>query len=155
MADEEIKYEVVDRDTGEVIPPDRIAFAYTREGRRVIGREFPNPTPVAPPIGFVPQKPIYEQIRDMVRREMSLQAEDEEMETFEESDDFEVGDDYDPTSPYEEQFEPEDPWPPTAAVRDAENAVAATRPEPAPVPTPPPAPPPPAKSGGEGGPPPS
>lgn len=144
MSDEEIQvdddpgYEVIDRETGEVIDPRRIAFAYTREGRRVIGKEYPNPVPVAPPIGFVPQKPIYEQIRDMVQRELSAQAASEGEETFEEADDFDVGDDYDPESPYELQFEPEDPWPPTQAVADAEAAVAATRPAPAVVETPPP-----------------
>lgn len=145
MTEETERPEVIDRETGEVIPPDMIAFAYTREGRRAVGREFPNPTPVAPPIGFVPQKPIYEQIRDMVQNEMSRRAQDEEQESFEEADDFEVGDDYDPSSPYEEQFEPEDPWPPRAAVADAEAAVAATRPEPPavtpPAPVTPPKPP--------------
>lgn len=38
---------------------------------------------------------------------MSQLAEDREMETLEDADDFNVGDDYDPTSPWEEQFNPQ------------------------------------------------
>lgn len=68
--------------------------------------EVPNPTPVAPPVGYKRQPSLTEQIRAMVRSEALRQAaEAEGVETFEEADDFEV-DDYDPTSPYEEVFDP-------------------------------------------------
>lgn len=71
------------------------------------GREMPNPTPLAPPLGYKKQPSIREQIRNMVRGEqLRLAAESAGVETFEEADDFDVGDDYDPTSPYEEVFEP-------------------------------------------------
>lgn len=70
------------------------------------GREKPDPTPIAPPIGYIKQPTMVENIRAMVRREMSDAAAAQGMETFEEADDFEVGDDYDPRSPYEELFDP-------------------------------------------------
>lgn len=111
--------EVVTPD-GVVLSQDEIEFAYTREGRRVVGKEFPNPVPLEPPLGYVASKPIHEQIREMVQREMSRAAEAEGFETAEEADDFEIGDDYDPSSPYEVEFEPTDPWPPSKAVAEAE-----------------------------------
>lgn len=71
------------------------------------GREMPDPTPVAPPVGYNRQPSLAEQIRAMVRSEQVRQAaEAAGLETFEEADDFDVGDDYDPASPYEEVFEP-------------------------------------------------
>lgn len=72
------------------------------------GREYPDPTPVAPPIGFVRQPTLAETMRQMVRSEaLKRAARESGMETFEEADDFEIGDDYDPKSPYEEVFEPQ------------------------------------------------
>ena len=112
--------EMVDRVTGEVLSEEDVEFAYTREGRKEVGREFPNPVPMAPPLGFVPTPPLWETIRAMVQREMSQQAAAADAETFEEADDFEVGDDYDPTSPFEEVFEPDQPWPPSRQVENAE-----------------------------------
>jgi len=70
------------------------------------GREKPDPTPVAPPIGYLKQPSMWEQMREMVRREMSAAAVASGAESFEEADDFDVGDDFDPTSPYEEVFDP-------------------------------------------------
>jgi len=70
------------------------------------GREKPDPTPLAPPIGYVKQPHLWEQMREMVRHQLSEAAVDSGRESFEEADDFDVGDDYDPTSPYEEVFEP-------------------------------------------------
>lgn len=71
------------------------------------GQEILDPTPVAPPVGFVRQPSLAEQIRQMVRSEkLALEAEAAGFETFEEADDFNVGDDYDPRSPFEEHFEP-------------------------------------------------
>lgn len=97
---------------GEVISREAVEFAYSRLGRKEVGKEYPNPVPLEPPIGFVQDKPLYEQIRDMVRRELSVEAGAQGHETFEEADDFEIGDDFDPSSPFEEVFEPTAPWPP-------------------------------------------
>lgn len=70
------------------------------------GLFYPDPTPIAPPIGYTKSPTISEQIRAMVRSEHVRQAADAAgFDTFEEADDFDVGDDYDPTSPFEEQFE--------------------------------------------------
>lgn len=71
------------------------------------GKEYPDPTPMAPPIGFIKQPTLAETMRQMIAGEaLRRHARESGAETFEEADDFEVGDDYDPTSPYEETFEP-------------------------------------------------
>lgn len=71
------------------------------------GREFPDPTPMAPPVGFIKQPTLAETMRQMIAGEaLRRHAREAGAETFEEADDFEVGEDYDPTSPYEETFEP-------------------------------------------------
>jgi len=73
------------------------------------GREKPDATPMAPPLGYKKQPTLHEQIRSMIVSErlrqeaMSLDA-----ETLEEADDFEIGD-FDPTSPYEYNFDPPTP----------------------------------------------
>lgn len=121
---EERPLEVVTPD-GEVLSDEEIRYAYTREGRRVVGKEYPNPIPLDPPIGYVPSKPLYEQIREMVQRELSATAEREGFETEDEANDFEVGDDYDPDSPYEIDFEPTAPWPGNPDVLAAEQAAIA------------------------------
>lgn len=77
------------------------------KGRRYdeLGRYYPDPTPIAPPVGYVRSPTIAEQIRTMVRSEAVRQHADQQgMDTFEEADDFNIGDDYDPTSPWEENF---------------------------------------------------
>lgn len=78
--------EQIDPATGEIRDP---------------GREYPDPTPVAKPVGWKPPHNLQETIRRFVRDEMSRLARGQEMETFEEADDFDVGDDYDPKSPHE------------------------------------------------------
>ena len=61
------------------------------------GNEVPDPTPMEPPVGFVSQPPLREQIRQMVLSErLRLEAEAAGAETFEEADDFDVPDDQDP-----------------------------------------------------------
>lgn len=74
------------------------------------GREIPDPTPVAPPIGYKRKKSMFELQRDQVRaaiREISAEAGRAGRETFEEADDFDVGDDEDdPRTPYEGNFDP-------------------------------------------------
>lgn len=71
------------------------------------GEEIMDPTPIAVPLRFK-QRSYYDQMREMIRREMSQAAQDRGLESFEEADDFDIGDDYDPTTPYEEQFDPDD-----------------------------------------------
>lgn len=70
-------------------------------------RFIPDPTPIAPPVGYIKQPSLAEQIRSMVRSErLRQEVEAAGAETFEESDDFDIGDDYDPDSPYEPVFDP-------------------------------------------------
>jgi len=66
------------------------------------GHELPDPTPVAPPLGYNPQPTLRDQIRDMVRSEkLRQEAELAGAETFDESNDFEVDELDEPTSSYE------------------------------------------------------
>lgn len=64
-------------------------------------------TPVSVPVKFNRPPSLHEQIKSLIRREVSQTAVNSGMESFEEADDFEVGDDYDPQSPYEAIFDPE------------------------------------------------
>lgn len=73
------------------------------------GREKPDPTPMAPPIGYQKTEPLHVRIKRMVQSELSQRAADEGFDTWEEDQDFDVDDDYDPSSPYEETFDPEEP----------------------------------------------
>lgn len=80
------------------------------KGLTADGREVPDSTPMAPPVGYVKQKTITERIREMVRSEhLRRAAEEAGAETFEEADDFNVPDDLEPASGYENDdiFEPE------------------------------------------------
>lgn len=119
-------------------------------------RYIPDPTPVAPPVGYVRQPSLAEQIRTMVRSErLRLEVEAAGAETFEEADDFEVGDDYDPDSPYEMAFDPrpdthgEPAAPPPAPSTTSPEPTEGAEPggSPASPPGPPPAAPAPAKPG--------
>lgn len=67
------------------------------------GREIMDQTPLEVPLNFRPPLTLAEEIRRMVRRELSQAAEASGMESFEESDDFEIDDDDDLefVSPYE------------------------------------------------------
>ena len=72
------------------------------------GRELPDPTPMALPVGFERPESIQQLIRRLVtdpsiRADLEAQGE----ETFDEADDFNVEDEtFDPSSPYEESFDP-------------------------------------------------
>jgi len=79
------------------------------------GAELPDPVPVAPPVGFVPELPLHLRIRQMVQDEYRRAAEDGDVETEEEADDFFIPDEDDPregrfafvpASEYEENYEP-------------------------------------------------
>ena len=69
------------------------------------GHEILDPTPVSMPLGFKKPETLAEQIRRMVKNEMSQAAANQGQESFEEADDFDVGDDFDPKSPYEQNFD--------------------------------------------------
>lgn len=72
------------------------------------GREVNTAPPAAMPVGFHRPPSLQEQIRKLVRDQMSQYAANRGAETFEEADDFNVGDDdFDPRSPYEENFDHE------------------------------------------------
>lgn len=97
--------EVVDPATGEVyvhrIPEQEYRFPNGQRGERL------DPTPMAPPVGFVKQPSMFEQMRAMMRQEhLRLALEAEGLESPDEADDFDVDDDFDPRSPFEEIYDP-------------------------------------------------
>lgn len=82
------------------------------------GRENPDPTPIALPIGVRRPPTLQEQIARLVRDETFRAAlERHELESLEEADDFDIDDDtFDPTTPYETDFD-------MAAVQAADKGV--------------------------------
>lgn len=103
--------EVVHPVTGEVIQVTESFAPKPTTARHIDGREYLDPTQIAPPIGYTRQKSLAEQIREMVRSEnLRHLAEQAGHESFEEADDFEM-EDFDPTSPYEEVFDSANPAP--------------------------------------------
>lgn len=54
------------------------------------GREVSDPTPVEIPVNFRRPETLQEQIRRLIRTEMSVQALNEGKETFDEADDFDI-----------------------------------------------------------------
>lgn len=90
------------------------------------GREIPSDVPMAPPVGFVSQPSMIENIRNMVRGEMlRREADAAGFETFEEADDFSVADDPVPMSGYENDAEFEPPLPPEPVPAAPETAAPA------------------------------
>lgn len=65
------------------------------------GREIPDPTPIDVPLNWKRPQPLNEIIKQLIRTEMSRQAQESGHETFEEADDFEVDDDPIPLSEHE------------------------------------------------------
>lgn len=65
------------------------------------GREIPDKSVVEVPLKFSRPLSIQEEIKRFVRTEMSRQAQEGGMETFEEAEDFDVDEDEDFRSPYE------------------------------------------------------
>lgn len=63
------------------------------------GKEHPDQTPLSIPIGFKKPDRLKETIQRLVRTELSKQAMDNEMETFEEANDFDVQDPFDVDEP--------------------------------------------------------
>lgn len=90
------------------------AIASHPRGRALnaLGQEMPDPTPVAPPIGYKPSKSIEQIVREMVQSEaLKYYAESQGADTFEEADDFgmdeEEPDEFDTrNAPWEQQFDP-------------------------------------------------
>lgn len=72
------------------------------------GHFVPDPTPMAPPVGYKKQPSMVEIVREMVRSErLAQEVAARGAETFEESEDFEVGDDPDQlTSGWENDYDP-------------------------------------------------
>lgn len=72
------------------------------------GVPVPDPTPLAPPIGYKKHPSMVEIVRDMVRSErLAQEAAASGHETFEESEDFDVGDEPEQLrSKWENQFDP-------------------------------------------------
>lgn len=71
------------------------------------GREIPDPVPMGIPVGLKRPPTLQEQIKAMVRTQLSQQMQQQGYETFEEAEDFDVDDDFDPKSPWEHDFEAE------------------------------------------------
>lgn len=82
-----------------------LAMRFTRLDK--LRREIPDPTPMAPPIGYKKQPSMQELIRDMIKNErIASELAAQGIETFEEADDFDIPDDpVDPSTPYEADFE--------------------------------------------------
>lgn len=72
------------------------------------GREILDPTPIAPPLGFIKQPSLHELMRAMVLEHHAAIARGQDPESFEEADDFDVDDDDEPHrhSDYEHNFDP-------------------------------------------------
>lgn len=64
------------------------------------GQEVPNPNPI---VIYLPGGPVsdFDRVREILRRELSLEAAAREQETFEDANDFEVDGDMFPVSPHE------------------------------------------------------
>lgn len=71
------------------------------------GHEILDDTPVAIPVRLTRPPTLTEQMRQVIRGELSRAAAAEGYETFEEADDFDVDDDFDPQSPWEMNFDQE------------------------------------------------
>lgn len=105
-----------DPETGEVFeePVEQVTYSEVMKGLAELREadqkkvfEYPDPRPIAPPLGYIPEMSLAERIRAMVRSEhLRLAAMESGAETFEEADDFDVDDDFDPSSPYEMFFDP-------------------------------------------------
>lgn len=94
------------------------------------GKEYGDPVPMAPPIGYKEPPDLMSMIRSMVQSEQLQRAADEQgFDTFEEAGDFDIEDDpVDPKTPHEALFDPP-PAPPPAAPGEG----APPSPPPAPV----------------------
>lgn len=97
-------------------------------GQDQLGRELPDPVPMAPPVGYRAPPTLADMIRRMVRSEAMLMAsEAEEFDTFEEAEDFDIEDDpVDPRTPYEAVFDPPQPAADAAKPKEGTDVPGAT-----------------------------
>lgn len=95
------------------------------------GEELLDSRPVALPVNFTRPIPLGERVRALVKSELLARAaRDQDVDTFEEADDFNIPDDpIDPSTPFEEEFEPEIPG--IVARENAIRAGQAAQPDPA------------------------
>lgn len=77
------------------------------KAKRTRSYEKLDTTPVAIPMKFKRPETLAEQVRNVLRGEMSRYAENQGFETFEEADDFDVDDEYNPRSPHEMEIDQE------------------------------------------------
>lgn len=85
------------------------------KGQTVEGAEQPDPTPMAPPVGYNRQPTMIEHIRNMVRsEELRRAAAAAGAESFDEADDFDVEDDPFPVS----RFDAPDDLEPVSSLRE-------------------------------------
>lgn len=91
-------YTIVNRETGEAVEH----IAHKGRPLTVDGQEIPDPTPMAPPLGFKKQPTMADHIREAIRGEhLRLAAEAAGQETFEEANDFDTGEDDELNTIYE------------------------------------------------------
>lgn len=110
------------KDQAKTTHPDSVLPEYrhavpARDGYMWKGMEFPDPVPVAPPVGYKKQPSIMDNIRELIAR-ASLEAAAQGFETAEEADDFDVVDEFDPIdrgTPWEAHFYPAEPEAPKPA----------------------------------------
>lgn len=70
------------------------------------GREYPDPVPMSPPIGYEPPSDLLQMLEQLFKRGKAV-LEAAEIETEEEANDFDIPDDpVDLLTPYEKVFEP-------------------------------------------------
>lgn len=70
------------------------------------GKEYPDPVPMSPPIGYTPPSDMLQMLEQLFQRGKAV-LEAAEVETEEEANDFEVEDDpLDALTPYERVFDP-------------------------------------------------
>lgn len=65
------------------------------------GREIVNPVPMAPPVGYIQEVSVMDQVMQRLLARQRILAEDAIRETAADADDFDVEDDFDPFSLYE------------------------------------------------------
>lgn len=137
-------YHISDPDTGELIYSPSLLeleefMLMKRNYLNDDGAEQPDPTPIAPPVGYKKAPSLVENMRAMIREHaLAMAIAGSEAETFEEADDFDVADDFDPTSPWEGEFEPVadinrdilDPASPRARKKPTEPAQGSSTPQP-------------------------
>ncbi|AXH76277.1 MAG: hypothetical protein [Microviridae sp.] len=94
------------------------------------GKEYPDPVPTAPPIGYQNPPDLMTMIRTMIHSEaLRQELAQQELETFEEADDFDIEDDpVDPLTEYEKVFLPNPNAPPLNPATPAAAGVAPTPP---------------------------